>query len=207
MMGATLQALGSPRYSPKDVSSRPYTALRAVAARTKLAGLVAPPDEAVVARVAAAIGLSGEQFPIEELFWGIRKLLESLARDRVAVVVFDDVHWAEPAFLDLVEHLVESVQDAPLLLLCPSRPDLLERRPAWAEGASARRLPLAPLSEAETERIVENLLGRVEIAPEVRRRIVEASEGNPLLPSPIWMVTFTYPRCSSRQRARSASGG
>ena len=150
------------------------------AARTKLAGLVAPPDEAVVARVAAAIGLSGEQFPIEELFWGIRKLLESLARDRVAVVVFDDVHWAEPAFLDLVEHLVESVQDAPLLLLCPSRPDLLERRPAWAEGASARRLPLAPLSEAETERIVENLLGRVEIAPEVRRRIVNAAEGNPL---------------------------
>src|SRR5919109_1363767 len=168
LVGRSRDAAGIAQEDPPDV------------ARTKLAGLVAPPDEAVVARVAAAIGLSSEQFPIEELFWGIRKLLESLARERGAVVLFDDVHWAEPTFLDLVEHLVESVQDAPLLLLCPSRPDLLERRPEWAEGPSARRLPLAPLSETETERIVENLVGQVEIAPEVRRRIVEASEGNPL---------------------------
>src|SRR5437764_483002 len=142
-------------------------------ARTKLAELVPEPDrEAVSARVAAAIGLSAEQFPIEELFWGVRKLLESLARARVTVVVFDDVHWAEPTFLDLVEHLVESVQDAPLLLVCPSRPDLVAQRPGWADGPHARRLPLAPLTEAETERIVENLVGRIEIAPEARRRIV-----------------------------------
>src|SRR5438105_604150 len=150
-------------------------------ARVKLARLVAGEEgEAVVARVASAIGLSGEQFPIEELFWGVRKLLEALAREAPLVVVFDDVHWAEPTFLDLVEHLTESIHDAPVLLICPSRPDVLERREGWAAGERARRLPLEPLSGAETERVVANLLGTVEIAPEARRRVVEASEGNPL---------------------------
>jgi tetratricopeptide (TPR) repeat protein len=151
------------------------------AARGKLSALV-PEDErdAVVERVSAAVGLSGAQFPVEELFWGARKLVAALARERPLVAVFDDVHWAEPTFLDLVEHLTDSIHDAPVLLVCPSRPDLLERREGWADGPRARRLPLEPLSEAETERVVENLLGSVEVAPEARARIVEASEGNPL---------------------------
>jgi class 3 adenylate cyclase/tetratricopeptide (TPR) repeat protein len=150
-------------------------------AREKL-GRLAPEEErdAVAERVSAAVGLSGAQFPVEELFWGARKLVEALARERPLVVVFDDVHWAEPTFLDLVEHLTDSIHDAPVLLVCPSRPDVLERREGWAAGQRARRLPLEPLSGAETERVVENLLGSVEVAPEARRRIVEASEGNPL---------------------------
>src|ERR687887_159498 len=147
-------------------------------ARAKLAELVA--DDAVVERVSAAVGLSDAQFPVEELFWGARKLVSPPARGRPLVVVFDDVHWAEPTFLDLVEHLTDSIHDAPVLLVCPSRPDLLDRREAWSDGPRARRLPLEPLSEAETERVVENLLGSVEVAPEARARIVEASEGNPL---------------------------
>src|SRR5919202_937890 len=150
-------------------------------ARAKVARLV-PEEErdAVVERVSAAVGLSGAQFPIEELFWGARKLLEALASERPLVAVFDDVHWAEPTFLDLVEHLTDSIHSAPVLLVCPSRPDVLERREGWAAGPRARRLPLEPLSGAETEQVVTNLLGSVELAPEARRRIVEASEGNPL---------------------------
>src|ERR671931_56703 len=96
------------------------------------------------------------------------------------VVVFDDVHWAEPTFLDLVEHLTDSIHDAPVLLVCPSRPDVVESREGRAEGPRARRLRLEPLSPADTERVVEHLLGSVEVAPEARARIVEASEGNPL---------------------------
>jgi class 3 adenylate cyclase len=150
-------------------------------ARAKLAAVVPEAErEAVGARVAAAIALSDEQFSIEELVWGVRKLLETLAAQRPLVVVFEDVHWAEPTFLDLVEHLTESVQDAPLLLVCPSRPDLLERRESWASGDNARRIPLEPLSQAETSLVVENLLGTVEISVAARQRIVEASEGNPL---------------------------
>src|SRR5919204_2059948 len=147
-------------------------------ARAKVAELVA--DEAVVERVSAAVGLSDAQFPVEELFWGARKLVCALARERPLVVVFDDVHWAEPTFLDLVEHLTDSIHDASVLLVCPSRPDVVESREGWAEGPRARRLRLEPLSPADTERVVEHLLGSVEVAPEARARIVEASEGNPL---------------------------
>ena len=151
------------------------------AARAKL-GRLASEDErdAVVERVSAAVGLSDAQFPVEELFWGARRLVAALARERPLVVVFDDVHWAEPTFLDLVEHLTDSIHDAPVLLVCPSRPDVLEGREGWAGGPRSRRLRLEPLSEAETERVVENLLGSVDVAPEARARIVEASEGNPL---------------------------
>jgi class 3 adenylate cyclase/tetratricopeptide (TPR) repeat protein len=149
-------------------------------AREKLGLLVPEVDRsAVVERVSAAVGLCDAPFPIEELFWGTRKLVAALATEQPAVVVFDDIQWAEPAFLDLLEHLTESMHDAPVLLVCPSRPDLLERREGWAKGRRARRLVLEPLSEAETERVVENLLGSV-AAPEAKRRIVEAAEGNPL---------------------------
>src|ERR671932_181585 len=151
------------------------------AARAKLGRLLADDErDAVVERVSAAVGLSDAQFPVEELFWGARKLVCALARERPLVAVFDDVHWAEPTFLDLVEHLTDSIHDAPVLLVCPSRPDVLERREGWADGPRARRLRLEPLSQAETERVVEHLLGTVEVAPEARARIVEASEGNPL---------------------------
>jgi class 3 adenylate cyclase/tetratricopeptide (TPR) repeat protein len=149
-------------------------------AREKLGLLVPEVDRsAVIERVSAAVGLSDAPFPIEELFWGARKLIAALATEQPVVVVFDDIQWAEPTFLDLVEHLTESIHDAPVLLVCPSRPELLERREEWATGRRARRLPLEPLSEAETERVVENLLGSV-AAPEAKRRIVEAAEGNPL---------------------------
>jgi predicted ATPase/class 3 adenylate cyclase len=148
------------------------------AARARLASLVG--DDEVVARVSAAIGLGVEQFAIEELFWGARKLFEALARDRPLIVFFDDIHWAEPTFLDLVEHLVDSVQDAPVLLLCPARHELLEDRPDWAERPGAARVTLEPLTAADTEAIVENLLGRAGIDEGARARIVSAAEGNPL---------------------------
>jgi class 3 adenylate cyclase/tetratricopeptide (TPR) repeat protein len=151
------------------------------AARAKLARLISDGDgDAVEERISAAIGVSPAQFPIEELFWGIRKLIEGLAREKPLIVVFDDVHWAEPTFLDLIDHLTDSIHDAPVLLVCPSRPDVIERRAGWAAGPRARQLSLEPLSVTETEQVIANLLGSVEVAPEARRRIVETSEGNPL---------------------------
>jgi class 3 adenylate cyclase/tetratricopeptide (TPR) repeat protein len=150
-------------------------------ARAKLSLCVPGPDrEAVVDRVAAAIGLSRDTFPIEELFWGGRKLLAALADERPRVVVFDDVHWAEPTFLDFVEHVTESVDDAPLLLVCPTRPDLLEHRLEWGRRARSRQVELAPLSRRETELVLENLFGGIEVSEALRRQLVAGSEGNPL---------------------------
>ena len=136
--------------------------------------------QAIVERVAAAIGLSVDVFPIEELFWGARRLLESLAEAQPLVVLLDDIHWAEPTFLDLIEHLLDAVRSAPLLLLCPARHDLLEQRPSWAEGERSARIVLEPLTPDDTERIVRNLLGEAGIAEDVTARIVAAAEGNPL---------------------------
>src|SRR3970282_1654316 len=78
------------------------------------------------------------------------------------------------------EHLVDSVQDAPLLLLCPCRHDLLEQRAGWAERPRGTGIFLEPLTATRTEQIVETLLGRAGIAEDARARIVSAAEGNPL---------------------------
>src|SRR5207244_674007 len=119
-------------------------------------------------------------FSMEELFWGARKLLELLARKRPLVVLFDDIHWAEPTFLDLIEHLVESVENAAVVLLCPTRHELLDARPDWAVGPRAARIVLEPLTSTDIVAIIENLLGEAGIAEEARRRIVGAADGNPL---------------------------
>ena len=62
----------------------------------------------------------------EEIFWATRRLFEALARERPLVVFFEDVHWAEPTFLDLVEYLAERMRGAPILLVCIARPELLD---------------------------------------------------------------------------------
>jgi tetratricopeptide (TPR) repeat protein len=114
----------------------------------------------------------------DEIAMGFRMLLERLARERPLVVVLDDIHWAEPALLDLIEYLAAFVQDAPLLLLCTARPDLFEVRPAWAvPSPNTMLLLLEPLEESESEQLVS---GFGDLPVETRRRIVEAAEGNPL---------------------------
>ena len=70
----------------------------------------------------------------EDAFWAVRKLLEHLARERPLVVVFDDIHWAEPTMLDLIEHLADWTRDAAVLLVCVARPELLEIRSGWGGG-------------------------------------------------------------------------
>ena len=132
-------------------------------------------------RVAQVIGLVADSAVPEETFWGIRRFLESLARDRPVAVVFDDIHWGEPTFLDLVEHLADWTRDAAILVCCVSRNELLDARPGWGGGkVNATTVLLEPLSEQQCGQLIENLLGRVELNPEARDRIVDAAEGNPL---------------------------
>ena len=130
-------------------------------------------------RVAAAVGLSGEEFPVEETFWGVRKLFETMAAARPLVVVFEDVHWAESTMLDLVEHVLGS-SERPILLVCLARHELLDIRPAWEKLSGSSVVSLEPLSPSDAARVAENLLGNAELDPDVRARIVEAAEGNPL---------------------------
>ena len=79
-----------------------------------------------------------------EVFLGTRRVLERLAGERPVVLVFDDVHWAEPTLLDLVEYLAARAE-GPILCLCLARPELLDARPALGDGA----IRLGPLGELQ----------------------------------------------------------
>ena len=137
-------------------------------------------DREVVDRIAAATGLSAATYPLHEVYWAARKVLEILAANAPVVALIDDIHWAEPAFLDLLEHILSTSRDAPILLLTTARHDLLEERPQWGEQAGASRLMLQPLSDDAAERVVANLLGSTGLPPDVLARVVGTAEGNPL---------------------------
>ena len=86
----------------------------------------------------------------EETFWALRSFLESLAVDGPAVLVFDDVQWAEPTFLDLLEYFSDTSRGRPIFLLCIARPELFDVRPAWSGGkVNATSVLLRPLTEAD----------------------------------------------------------
>ena len=134
----------------------------------------------VADRLASLLGLSDAAYSLEETFWAARTLIESLGRSGPTVVCFDDIHWAEPTFLDLIEHLGEA-GSAPALIVCSARAELLEARPTWGEGSRATRIDLVPLSDAETDEVVANIVGGpTGLPPELVERITSGAEGNPL---------------------------
>ncbi len=147
-------------------------------ARVKL--LACTGDAAIADRMASATGLSATLFPLHEIYWGVRRFMQLLAVDGPVLALFDDIHWAEPAFLDLLENLVETIDDSPVLLLATARHDLLEQRPQWGQHERSSRLVLSPLGDTAAGQVVTNLLGAAGLPSALTRRIVEAAEGNPL---------------------------
>jgi class 3 adenylate cyclase/predicted negative regulator of RcsB-dependent stress response len=150
-------------------------------ARTKLAALLEGSEEERIGSLVGGLLAWDEPGATEDAFWAVRKLFEHLARDRPLVVVFDDIHWGEPTFLDLVEHLADWTRDAAVLLVCVARPELLDVRPGWGGGKmNATSILLEPLDGDSSSRLVDNLLGSAEIPDAARARILDAAEGNPL---------------------------
>jgi class 3 adenylate cyclase/tetratricopeptide (TPR) repeat protein len=137
-----------------------------------------PSDPRAAAAIASLLGESGAPAGAEQIAWAFRTLLEEAAP---VVCVFDDLHWAEPTLLDLVDHIADWSRDAPILVLCLARPELLDRRPGWAGGKlNATTVLLEPLSATETDELIERLLGDDVVDEDLRARIREAAEGNPL---------------------------
>ena len=137
--------------------------------------------ELIAERVLAAAGLADRPGPRDETLWAVRKLLEAEARERPLVLVFDDVQWAEPMLLDLVEHVADLSREAPVLLVCVARPEFLDVRPGWSGGKfNATSVLLEPLGGDDSVHLIDNLLGQAELDAEVRDRVAEAAEGNPL---------------------------
>jgi predicted ATPase/class 3 adenylate cyclase len=139
----------------------------------------APDSDAIAAQLADVLGIGGGG-PVEAS-WAIRRFLEALSLERPVVAVLDDIHWAEPTLLDVIEHVADWSRDAPILLLCMARPELLEERPGWGGGKrNATSVHLEPLSEPEADALIESLLGHPALTPEIRQRIRAAAQGNPL---------------------------
>jgi class 3 adenylate cyclase/tetratricopeptide (TPR) repeat protein len=110
-----------------------------------------------------------------------RRLLEGRAAERPQVVVIDDLQWAEPAFIDLVEHVADLSRGVPIFLLCVARTELLDVRPGWGGGKlNATSLLLEPLAGDECAELIERLVADAPLDPELRERISSASGGNPL---------------------------
>jgi class 3 adenylate cyclase/tetratricopeptide (TPR) repeat protein len=152
-------------------------------AKKKLLSVIGPGErsERVADLVACLVGLSETQAPVEESFWALRRFLEILATPQPLLLLLDDLQWAEPTFLDLVEHVAEWSRDAPILILAQARPELRDDRSGWGGGvANATSILLEPLTEAETVELIADLIGDAEIAGEVSARVAEAAEGNPL---------------------------
>jgi len=116
-----------------------------------------------------------------EIFWAARRFLEALARHRPVLVVFEDLHWAEPTFLDLVESLALQAGRSPLVVVCTARPELLDHRPAWAaEADRAVSIQLTPLDEGAAAVLLDSLSAGHRIARSTRGRLIDTAGGNPL---------------------------
>jgi predicted ATPase len=153
-----------------------------VTARSKLAAVAEGVEDGdrIVELVAGLLSWA-EPVAAEDAYWGVRRLVEHVARQEAVVVLFDDIHWAEPVFLDLIEYLADWTCAAPLLLVCVARPVLLELRSGWAGGKlNATTILLEPLPSDEISSLVDNLLGRADLPSGARARILDAAEGNPL---------------------------
>ena len=150
--------------------------------RAKIEVLMRGANDASIAseRLAEFLGLAGATASPEQTHWAIRKLFEGLAAERPLVAVFEDIHWAEPGLLDLIEHVAEWTRDAPILLVCSARPELQDARPGWGGQTGASTLHLEPLSQEDSDRLIAGMLGRSDTPEPVRGRVMEAAEGNPL---------------------------
>jgi class 3 adenylate cyclase/tetratricopeptide (TPR) repeat protein len=146
---------------------------------TLLAGM--EDEDIVTGRVASVVGIEEGSAAGEETFWALRRVFELLAHEQPVVLCFDDLQWGEPTLLELVEYLADWIREAPVVLLCLARPELLDERPTWGGGKlNASSLLLAPLDERESRALVDTLGEDRSIPAELRGRLVATAQGNPL---------------------------
>jgi class 3 adenylate cyclase/tetratricopeptide (TPR) repeat protein len=135
-------------------------------------------------RLAPLVGIAGPdavKAERAELFAAWRRFVEAIAASHPLVLVIEDLHWADQAMLEFLEHLVERSADLPLLIVATARPELLERQPGWGEGSpAATRMLLGALTDLEVARLVATLVGRTVLPVGVQALLLERAAGNPL---------------------------
>jgi class 3 adenylate cyclase/tetratricopeptide (TPR) repeat protein len=139
------------------------------------------PDRARVIDGISAL-LSGAPPPLEETFYVVRRLAGLLGAAQPVVLMFDDVHWAQPLLLDLIEHLVEWTRDIPVLVLVAGRPELRDVRSSLAMPGRLLRevVSLEGLDASAAARLAAEVVGADELPAGVAGPVLTASDGNPL---------------------------
>jgi predicted ATPase/class 3 adenylate cyclase len=150
-------------------------------ARIKLKNCFGEQLADATSRIESGMGLSPDLYGKDELFWGVRVAFQELAQRGPLVLIFDDIHWAEATFLDLVEDIVDASPAEPLLLICTARRELQEDWPEFAAGRrAASQIMLGELSREESGLVMRNLLGEASLPQPLERRILSLADGNPL---------------------------
>jgi class 3 adenylate cyclase len=138
-------------------------------------------EAAVVGPLTRVFGMADATETPEEMLWAVRKLFEALARRRQLTLFFDDLHWAEPALLDLIDEIAEWSRDVSMLIVCAARPELLERRSDWGGGKlNAVSLLLSPLTPDQSQRLIDNLADGSSLPDDVRTKLIATTAGQPL---------------------------
>jgi class 3 adenylate cyclase/tetratricopeptide (TPR) repeat protein len=149
---------------------------------TKLADALPESQERpwLLRRLRPLVGLESSEASREESFAAWTRFLGQLAVEGPAVIVFEDLHWADDGTLAFIEHLASHPPHAPLLLAATARPELVAKHPRLlAGGGLVERIPLSPLTRGQASRLVSALIEE-RLAGEVRGPILERAAGNPL---------------------------
>ncbi len=164
-------------YRPLREAILDLCAGRPVTALAEVAGV----DEAVAARVATAIGLGPAPAGGDDPAWAVRRLLTAIAGDAPVALIVDDIQWAQPGLLDLLDEVTaEGEAGAGGLLVCLARPELLDARPDWpGRGQDDVLIDLRPLTPAQSRALLDSV-GSAALDDPARSRIAEVASGNPL---------------------------
>jgi class 3 adenylate cyclase/tetratricopeptide (TPR) repeat protein len=135
----------------------------------------------------------------QEIAWAAREWAQLMAQTQPLILVFEDIHWAEEPLLELIEHMTDWVREGSLLIVCLSRPELLDIRSDWGGGrVRATSIELEPLGEADSEQLIDALSEVGDISPATRRALLEKTGGNPLF---LEEVMLTVAECGEEQAA------
>jgi class 3 adenylate cyclase len=171
---------------------RPGAAMEKLLGDDPRAGLIAD-------RIGQAIGISEGAGDTRDLGWAVRRLFEAAAGERPLVAVFDDLHWAEEPMLDLIEHVAAHASDAPILLLCLAREELIEQRPGWPRDSGfASAIALEPLADDDVRALIEQAVDRRALEESMRDELVERAEGNPLFVEQMLALVREQPASGGR---------
>ena len=151
------------------------------AARAKLWSLTGGGHEDAALRIWSLMGFGSGAYGKDELLWSVRAVIETIARRWPLVLVLDDIHWAEPILLDLIEHVADTSAGVPLLIICAARHEVLDDRPGFlADRHGAHVIELQELSRTDTARVLKNLVGDLQLPAALEDRILSVADGNPL---------------------------